>query len=72
MSLFIVFLGIIVIVGIVSNVSKQHNKSNDQSHHIHSTNDFLTHDTQISSQDSHHCADSSSPTSDSSCGSSAD
>ncbi len=69
MTLFIMFIGIIIIVSIVSNVGKNHNKTNEHTHYMHSTNDF-TNDSQISSQDNNHCADYSSTTSDSSCGSS--
>lgn len=70
MTLFILFVGIIVVVGIVSMLNQPYNKSSEQSHHSHPTNDFLTNDAQISSQESHHCADYSASTSDSSCGSS--
>jgi len=69
MILFIVFVGVVVVIGIVSNANKNHSKSNEHNPYIHSTNDFSTNDAHLSSQDSQQCADSSATTSDSSCGS---
>ena len=50
MILFIVFVGVVVVIGIVSNANKNHSKSNEHNHHIHSTNEFSTNDAYLSSQ----------------------